>query len=57
MNRFMTHGDAMIVDPWGIVLDRLPLGPGRVCAPIERDRVAEVRRGFPAIEHRRLLCR
>ncbi|MDE2089546.1 MAG: carbon-nitrogen hydrolase family protein [Gammaproteobacteria bacterium] len=51
-----THGDSMIVDPWGTVLERLPRGPGVVCAPVDRDRLAEVRRSFPALAHRRLQC-
>jgi nitrilase len=51
-----THGDAMIVDPWGTVLDRLPRGSGVVCAEIDLERVRSTRRNFPAIQHRRLRC-
>lgn len=51
-----THGDSMIIDPWGNVLDRLPRGSGVVSASIELDRVENVRRNFPAISHRRLHC-
>ena len=29
LNGRETHGDSMIVDPWGVVLDRLPRGSGR----------------------------
>ncbi len=49
-----THGDSMIVDPWGIVLDRLPRGSGVVLANIDAERLASTRRNFPTIKHRRL---
>ena len=51
-----THGDSMIVDPWGNVLDRLPRGSGVVLASLDRERQQAVRRSFPAISHRRLGC-
>jgi len=49
-----THGDSMIVGPWGVVLDRLPQGSGFVLAEIDEERLASTRRNFPAIEHRKL---
>jgi nitrilase len=52
-----THGDSMIVDPWGTVLDRLPRGSGLICANLDLERVSATRRHFPCIEHRRLKCR
>jgi len=51
-----THGDSMIVDPWGMVLDRLPRGSGVVSADIEQNRLKSIRRNFPAIQHRRMHC-
>lgn len=51
-----THGDSMIVDPWGVVLDRLPRGSGVVVAEIDRARLAGTRRHFPSVSHRRLRC-
>jgi Predicted amidohydrolase len=51
-----THGDSMIVDPWGVVMDRLPRGSGFVMADVERSRLQAIRRNFPALEHRRLPC-
>lgn len=51
-----THGDSMIVDPWGVVLARLPRGTGVVVADIDRSRLTSTRRNFPAIQHRRLHC-
>lgn len=52
-----THGDTMIVDPWGNILDRLPRGSGVVCAEVDLERVRSTRRNFPAVAHRRLHCR
>src|SRR3569623_433766 len=52
-----THGDSMIVDPWGLALDRLPRGSGVVSADIEPARLRSIRRNFPAIQHQRLQCR
>ncbi|HFQ91332.1 MAG TPA: carbon-nitrogen hydrolase family protein, partial [Chromatiales bacterium] len=49
-----TFGDSMIVDPWGVVLDRLPNGAGVVVADIDLERLRGIRRGFPSISHRRL---
>ena len=51
-----THGDSMVVDPWGVVMDRLPRGSGVVMAETDRDRLQRLRRTFPALEHRRLSC-
>jgi nitrilase len=48
-----THGDSIIIDPWGRVLDRLPRGSGIVLADIDRSKVASTRRTFPAVTHRR----
>jgi predicted amidohydrolase len=47
-----TYGDSMIVDYWGHVVQRLPRGRGCIVAQIDVARQAEVRRNFPALEHR-----
>ena len=47
-----THGDSMIVDPWGVVLDRLPRGAGVVIADVDLARAHELRRSLPALQHR-----
>jgi nitrilase len=47
-----TYGDTMIVDYWGRILARLPRGRGVVSADLDHTRQAEVRRNFPALEHR-----
>lgn len=49
-----THGDSMIVDPWGQVLARVgAAGPGLAVAEIDRTLQHELRRRFPALGHRR----
>ena len=47
-----THGDSMIIDPWGVVLDRLPRGSGVVVAAINVDYIGRVRQSLPALAHR-----
>lgn len=47
-----THGDSMIVDPWGVVLDRLPRGSGVVMAGINSAYQASLRNSLPALKHR-----
>lgn len=48
-----TWGDSMVVDPWGVVMDRLARGPGIVRAECDRAHLARIRRSFPAVRHRR----
>ena len=49
-----THGDSMLVDPWGVILDRLPRGSGVVVGAIDREHVARLRASLPALTHRTL---
>jgi nitrilase len=49
-----THGHSMIVDPWGVVLERLPRGAGVVVAEADCGHLQRLRRSLPALEHRRL---
>jgi nitrilase len=51
-----THGDSMIVDPWGVVLDRLPRGSGVVMANINPAYQASLRKSLPALKHRFIQC-
>ena len=48
-----SHGDSMIVDPWGLVVARCSDGPGVALAQIEPERTARIRRDLPCGEHRR----
>lgn len=47
-----THGDSMIIDPWGVVLNRLPRGAGVVIADVDLQRMHGLRRNLPALSHR-----
>lgn len=47
-----THGNSMIVDPWGVVLDRLPRGSGVVMASINRHYQESLRKSLPALKHK-----
>lgn len=51
-NGRMTHGNSMIVDPWGEILDRKLKGPGVVIADLDHGRIAEIRESLPALAHR-----
>ena len=47
-----THGNSMLIDPWGDVLDRRPKGAGVVIGEIDHARIADVRASLPALTHR-----
>lgn len=47
-----THGNSMIVDPWGVILDRLPRGSGVVIAGVNPAYQASLRKSLPALNHR-----
>ena len=49
-----THGNSMIVDPWGRVLDRLSRGSGVVIAEVNPAYQASLRASLPALSHRTL---
>lgn len=49
-----THGNSMIVDPWGVVLDRLPRGSGVVIAGVNPAYQTSLRQSLPALTHRTL---
>ena len=53
--RRQTHGHAMIVDPWGTILaDAGGMKPGVAIAEINPERLQQVRRQMPSLQHRRL---
>ncbi|MCL1464500.1 carbon-nitrogen hydrolase family protein [Argonema galeatum] len=47
-----THGHAMIVDPWGVILADAGDRPGVAIAEINPDRLIQVRRQMPSLQHR-----
>lgn len=47
-----TNGDSMIVDPWGVVMERLPRGSGAVVATIDPEYQTSLRANLPALNHR-----
>ena len=42
----------MIVDPWGVILDRLPRGSGVVIATMNPKYQESLRKSLPALKHR-----
>lgn len=53
-NGRMTHGNSMLVDPWGEILDRKLKGPGVVIGDLDHARIADIRESLPALAHRKL---
>jgi deaminated glutathione amidase len=53
--RRYTHGHAMIVDPWGLVLDDAGESIGMSIAEINPERLQGVRRQMPSLQHRLFL--
>lgn len=53
-NGRLTHGNSMIIDPWGEILDRKQTGTGIVVAELNHRRLAAVREALPALTHRLL---
>ena len=51
-NGRMTHGNSMVIDPWGDILARIDKGEGVVLAELDRQRLVETRTSLPALKHR-----
>jgi len=51
-----TYGDSMIVDPWGMVIDRLAQGSGYVVADIDIENIKNIRQNFPVLQNRKISC-
>jgi predicted amidohydrolase len=49
-----TYGHSVLIDPWGVVLDERDEGPGVVLGSIDPERLTQVRRDLPALQHRSL---
>jgi predicted amidohydrolase len=50
--RRQTHGHAMIVDPWGVILADAGDRPGVAIGEINPDRLRQIRQQMPALQHR-----
>jgi predicted amidohydrolase len=50
-----SHGQALIVDPWGAVVSQVPDGEGIALAELDFARLERLRRELPALGHARLL--
>jgi len=48
----LTHGNSMVIDPWGEVLARMDKGEGVVMAELDRQRLVDTRTTLPALKHR-----
>ncbi len=53
--RRQTYGHAMILDPWGFILADAGVGEGMAIAPIQPQRLAQVRTQLPVLGHSRLV--
>ncbi len=54
VNKRETHGDTMLIDPWGVIIDRLPRGSGVVIGDINHAHTRKLRLSLPALTHRTL---
>ena len=50
--RRQTHGHAMIVDPWGVILADAGDRPGVAIGEINPDRLRQIRQQMPSLQHR-----
>ena len=51
-NGRITHGNSMVIDPWGEVLSRMDKGEGVVIAELDPQRLVDTRTSLPALKHR-----
>lgn len=51
-SRRQSHGHALIVDPWGVILSDAGTETGVAIAPINPSRLEQVRRQMPCLQHR-----
>ena len=57
LNGRETHGHSMVLDPWGTIKGQRAHGAGVVVVEIDRHQLGEIRKSFPCIDNRRLICR
>jgi nitrilase len=49
-----TYGHSILIDPWGVVVAECDEGPGIVIGDVDPERLSQVRRDLPALQHRSL---
>ncbi len=54
VNGRTTYGNSMIVDPWGVILNRVKQGAGVAIGGVNLEYLESRRKTFPCIQHRRL---
>ncbi len=54
INGVDSHGNSLVVDPWGQVVAEKKRRPGLLNFTINRNRINEIRRKLPALQHREL---
>ena len=50
-----THGNTMIVNPWGQIMSKIDSGNGFILSEINRKQLHSIRQKFPVLDHMRLL--
>ncbi len=50
-----THGNSMIVNPWGQIISRIPGGSGFIESEINHKQLKSIREKFPVLEHINLI--
>ena len=53
-NGRMTHGNSMLIDPWGDIVARMDKGEGVIAGDLEKSRIVDIRGRLPALAHRTL---
>jgi nitrilase len=51
-NGRMTHGNSLLIDPWGEIVARMDKGEGVVIGELQKQRIVDVRASLPALAHR-----
>jgi nitrilase len=51
-NGRMTHGNSLLIDPWGEIIVRMDKGEGVVIGELQKQRIVDVRASLPALAHR-----
>lgn len=52
-----TYGHSMVVGPWGQIVNELANGSGLICADLDLERLQNIRRTFPCLDHQKIHCR